>query len=81
MSVPSPATVDLLSWLAAGTRTYAEAIDTWQSRCPRLTTWEDAIISGLIRIERGDGNGGGSVVRVTGLGRRALAAAETRMHA
>jgi hypothetical protein len=69
---PSAPTVDLLSWLAAGTRTYAEAIDAWQSHCPRLTIWEDAIIGGLIRIDR---SGDGSVVRVTGLGRQALAEA------
>ncbi|MGZ4316930.1 MAG: hypothetical protein ACXVRK_15215 [Gaiellaceae bacterium] len=70
---PAP-TVELLSWLTVRTRTYDEAIDAWHSHCPRLTTWEDALIDGLIRIERTRGEG--STVGLTDRGRAALAHAE-----
>ena len=69
VSEPAP-TVELLSWLTSRPRTYDEAIDAWGSHCPRLTVWEDALIGGLIRIER---NGeGGSTVAVTDAGLAAL---------
>jgi hypothetical protein len=55
--------LELLSWLALKPRTYEEAIDAWRSHCPRLTVWEDAVIDGLIRIERT--HGGGSTVALT----------------
>jgi hypothetical protein len=58
----------LLDWLEERERTYAETMEAWASHCPRLTTWEDALGDGLIRIERG-------VVHVTDLGRAALQAA------
>ena len=44
--------VEFLSWVASRPRTYDEAMDAWQSHCPRQTIWEDAIIDGLIEIER-----------------------------
>jgi hypothetical protein len=70
---PGP-TVELLSWLAASTRTYDDAIEVWHSHCPRLTVWEDALIDGLIRIERiGVGN---STVGLTDRGRAVLVRAE-----
>jgi hypothetical protein len=28
-------------------------IETWQSTCPRLTVWEDALADGLVRIRPG----------------------------
>jgi hypothetical protein len=59
----------LLSWLAVRSRTYGEAIEAWHSHCPRLTVWEDALIAGLIRIERSNGS---SVVVVTPRGATAL---------
>jgi hypothetical protein len=69
LSVPAP-TVELLSWLALRPRSYEEAIDVWKSHCPRLTVWDDALVDGLIRIER---NGGGaSTVCLTDRGRAAL---------
>ena len=64
-----PPTVELLSWLSSRTRTYDEAIEAWHSHCPRLTVWEDALIEGLIRIERANGN---SIVALTGRGRATL---------
>lgn len=71
---PAAPTVELLSWLSVRPRTYAETIDGWHSHCPRLTVWEDALIDGLIRIERG--GAGKSTVALTGRGRAALARAE-----
>ena len=68
-----PSTVELLSWLSSRTRTYDETIESWHSHCPRLTVWEDALIDGLIRIERDDGN---STVALTGRGRATLGRAE-----
>ena len=41
-------TLQLLEWLAAAPRTYAEALDTWRSSCPRHTIWEDALAAGLV---------------------------------
>jgi hypothetical protein len=61
-SVP---TLELVDWVGRGPRTYVDAIEAWGSHCPRLTVWEDAVIDGLIRIER-------SMVVLTPLGRAAL---------
>lgn len=58
----------LLDWLDERERTYAETMEAWASHCPRLTTWEDALADGVIRVE-------GGVVRVTDLGRASLQAA------
>jgi hypothetical protein len=73
-AAPSAPTVELLSWLAVRTRTYDEAIDAWHSHCPRLTTWEDALIDGLIRIERTRGES--TTVGLTDRGRSVLVQAE-----
>jgi hypothetical protein len=40
-------------------------MEAWSSHCPRLTVWEDAVIEGLVRIER-------SMVVLTPLGSAAL---------
>jgi hypothetical protein len=45
-------TLELLAWVSARPRTYVDAMEAWQSHCPRLTIWEDALHAGLIRIER-----------------------------
>ena len=58
-------TRELLTWLESRDVRYAEAIETWHSHCPRLTTWEDALLAGYIRI------GPDKVVRVTDDGRAA----------
>ena len=42
---------EFLTWVADRRRTYDEAMEAWQSHCPRQTIWEDAIIDGLIQIE------------------------------
>jgi hypothetical protein len=46
-------TMQLLSWIAERSRSYAETIETWKTSCPRLSTWEDALADGLVRIDRG----------------------------
>jgi hypothetical protein len=58
--------LDLLAWLAEGSRTYEEVMETWRTSCPRLTVWEDAGDRGLVATE--DVNGS-SIVRVTRAGR------------
>ncbi len=69
MAVASAPTRELLTWIDTRPRTYREAMDAWRSHCPRLTVWEDAVIDGLIEVER---TAGGSLVRVTEQGRAAL---------
>lgn len=44
--------IEFLSWLSSRRRTYSEAMNAWQSTCPRHTIWEDAIIDGYIAINR-----------------------------
>ncbi len=48
----SAPTRELLAWIAARPRTYAEAIEAWGTHCPRLSVWDDAVIDGLVRIDR-----------------------------
>ena len=43
-------TIQLLEWISNHPRTYAEALDAWQTSCPRLSIWEDACIAGLIAL-------------------------------
>jgi hypothetical protein len=44
--------LEFLHWVASRRRTYAEAMEAWQSPCPRQTIWEDALIDGLIQVNR-----------------------------
>ena len=46
--------LEFLTWVADRRRTYDEAMEAWQSHCPRQTIWEDAIIDGLVQIEDGE---------------------------
>ena len=41
---------EFLTWVADRRRTYDEAIEAWQSHCPRQTIWEDAIIEAYIQL-------------------------------
>jgi hypothetical protein len=66
-------TIELLSWLAARPRTYTETIDAWHTHCPRLSVWEDALIDGLIEVER-SGNPPRSLVILSRRGQAALQA-------
>ena len=42
---------ELLAWIPSRPRTYEEAMEAWQTTCPRHTVWEDALIDGLIQVE------------------------------
>lgn len=42
--------LEFLTWVADRPRSYDEAMEAWQSHCPRQTIWEDAMIGGLIEI-------------------------------
>ena len=44
----NPLVFDLLDWLAATPRPYAEVMDVWRTSCPRLTIWEDAVDLGFV---------------------------------
>ncbi len=50
---PVALVLDLLDWLAAGPRPYAEVMAAWRTSCPRLPVWEDAVDGGLVREESG----------------------------
>lgn len=45
--------LEFLAWVSIRQRTYGEAMESWRSTCPRLSTWEDALANGLIQIEDG----------------------------
>jgi hypothetical protein len=40
--------LDLVEWLAAAPRPYADVMDAWRTSCPRLTIWEDALDLGFV---------------------------------
>lgn len=63
--------LDMVAWIAARPRPYAEVMEAWRSSCPRLTIWEDALDRRLVACER-DGNRG-VIVRATRRGRALLA--------
>jgi hypothetical protein len=46
-----PLMLQFLAWVASRRRTYAEAMEAWQTTCPRHTVWEDALIDGLIQVQ------------------------------
>lgn len=46
--------LEFLTWVSLRPRTYGEAMASWRSTCPRLSTWEDALADGLIQIESGE---------------------------
>jgi hypothetical protein len=46
-----PLTRDMLVWLAARPRTYAETMEVWRTSCPRFSIWEDALAAGLVRVD------------------------------
>ena len=45
--------LEFLKWVSIRQRTYGEAMESWRSTCPRLSTWEDALADGLIQVENG----------------------------
>jgi len=66
-----PLTLQFLAWVASRRRTYAEAMEAWQTTCPRHTVWEDALIDGLIQVQS-QGSPGQSDVILTPRGRAVL---------
>jgi hypothetical protein len=48
----SPLLLEFLDWVSRRPRTYADAMEAWRSSCPRQTVWEDALVNGLIEVER-----------------------------
>jgi hypothetical protein len=71
-------TMQLLSWLAARPRSYAELKEAWRSTCPATCAWEDAVSDGLVALaSEGERLDRASVV-LTRRGREVLAVAELR---
>jgi hypothetical protein len=54
---PEALVLDLVEWVAAAPRPYAEVIETWRTSCPRLTVWEDALERGLVERTAEDAQG------------------------
>ena len=64
---------EFLVWVARCPRSYEDAMDAWQSHCPRFTVWEDALAAQLVEIVHGPAQAVGSArVQLTGLGQAAL---------
>lgn len=40
--------VDLLAFLAAGEKPYADVMSAWRTSCPRLPVWEEANDRGFV---------------------------------
>lgn len=40
--------LDLLEWLVAGPRPYAEVMEAWRTSCPRLPVWEETSDRGFV---------------------------------
>jgi len=69
--------LEFLAWVAARSRTYAEAMEAWRTSCPRLSVWEDATADGLVRVESGGtGRSNEAAVVLTERGAALLAAAQ-----
>ena len=67
-----PLILDLIEWLLAGPRPYAEVMEAWRTTCARLPVWEEAVDRGLVVSERVAP--GRVLVTVTPAGRRFFAA-------
>jgi hypothetical protein len=67
-SSPSLPMLQFLIWVTSRGRTHADVMDAWQSSCPRLSVWEDAVIDGYVQFA---GDAARSVV-LTPFGRATL---------
>ena len=45
-------TLELLTWVTARERSYADIVEAWRSNCPRLAVWDDAVTAGLVTAGR-----------------------------
>ena len=64
-------TLQLIAWLADRPRTYGEVMEAWTTTCPKMPVWEDAVTSGLVRVE-GAGSMRQRAVNLTPRGRALL---------
>jgi hypothetical protein len=64
--------LDLVEWVAAQPRPYAEVMEAWRTSCPKLAVWEEAVDRGLLVSEAAAM--GGVLVAATPSGRRWLEA-------
>jgi hypothetical protein len=48
--------IEFLDWISSRRRTYSETMEAWQSHCPRMTIWENALMDQLIQVEKSDTN-------------------------
>src|ERR1700722_2307330 len=55
LDAPVALVVQLLEWVEARPRTYAETMEAWRTSCPRLPVWEDATDHGLVAVVPGAG--------------------------
>jgi len=58
--------LDLVDWVAARPRPYAEVMEAWRTGCPRLAIWEDALDRGYVAC--GHRDGGATMVSATPAG-------------
>jgi hypothetical protein len=65
-------TVQLLAWIDARPRTYAETMAAWRTSCPRMPVWEDATSDGLVEVVAVHAGMDAAVVRLTPAGRSML---------
>ena len=63
--------LEFLTWVSSRPRTYDEAMEAWQSHCPRQTVWEDAIVEGYVELNQAR-NPGAAEVALTRRGRALL---------
>jgi hypothetical protein len=55
LTEPHPLILQMLAFLEARPRTYAETMDAWRTSCPRLPVWEEATDLGFIERHREPG--------------------------
>ena len=75
LTAPLALVLDLLAWVAARPRTYAETMDAWRTSCPRQQVWEDAMDNDFLTIApdaAGSAGLRGQVVGLTDQGRAFL---------
>jgi D-3-phosphoglycerate dehydrogenase len=58
-STTMPLLLDLLEWLDAAPRGYAETMEAWRTSCPRLPVWEEAAERGF--LHRGRSSDGAAI--------------------
>ena len=56
---------DMLVWIGARPRSYAEVMEAWRTSCPRLPVWEEATDRGLVEHATAEGR---LVIRLTRAG-------------